>query len=291
MTEKQEQHISSLHVVLMGHAQSGKTQFLNRYIDHGFDEKYKPTKGVDFKRKTIKDEYNHINLILWDITGHERFRPTELVSYYNRASAVILFIDPTQNLDEQLNQFIPEINKYVASEIPVIIVLSKSDLNAQVTQEKLESKLKNFSFNLKSIQSCSAKDNIHIDTIGNALVDMLQPSHKEKATVMEPPILISHHKLNKNTSKKDRDYTLSLIAGAVLGIALSATGAFAPFGMGALGIIALGVLGSVVFGVAMLIIKSCCHLRGYSERNQFFVGLKSNLQPNSQEIDSTKPFI
>jgi len=83
-------------IVVLGEGGVGKTTLLHRTVSNIFVDSTKMTIGSDFFMKKIekKDEknINHINLLLWDFAGQERFRFI-LKDYVRGAEGVVLCFD------------------------------------------------------------------------------------------------------------------------------------------------------------------------------------------------------
>ena len=58
-----------LKVVIIGPCQSGKSSFLNRYVDDAFNPNYLGTIGVEFKMCIRQFNNTKIKLQLWDTAG------------------------------------------------------------------------------------------------------------------------------------------------------------------------------------------------------------------------------
>ncbi|QEE17063.1 GTP-binding protein [Promethearchaeum syntrophicum] len=83
-------------IVILGEGGVGKTTLLHRTVSNIFVDSTKMTIGSDFFMKKIEktDEknINHINLLLWDFAGQERFRFI-LKDYVRGAEGVVLCFD------------------------------------------------------------------------------------------------------------------------------------------------------------------------------------------------------
>lgn len=247
-------------IVLLGNTGTGKSAFLTRYTDNTFSPTFISTIGVDFKIKMLES----IKLQIWDTAGQERFR-TLTTSYYRGAHAVVLFVDPTQALDKQVSSWALEI-KQNAGDVPVIVVMSNADLadEPKFDKEELENKLKEEGVEVDSIHLISSKDNQGVEQVGDAFVRVAKKHFEQQQSlpsqnIIEPMPATTISSISQRIMQTiTNPYTTAMVAGAVVGVVLSATGVFAPFGAAALGIVALGVMGAAVFGLAMLLVKNLC---------------------------------
>jgi small GTP-binding protein len=86
-----------LKVVLLGAQGTGKTSAFNRYLYEEFG-KTSSTIGAYFAMKDIQTRDDHVRMAIWDTSGNEKFE--SLSNFYVRnAQCVIIFIDPTQDLN------------------------------------------------------------------------------------------------------------------------------------------------------------------------------------------------
>ena len=128
----------SFKIVICGASSVGKTSLFNRYCFNSFNFDTSPTIGINFhsvnlrinneeKPKDSKDYYV-VNSI-FDFGGQERFKP--LVSQFlEGSSGALLVFDSVNNSSfEQLDFWFEQLIKNtISSEIPIILVGSKSDL-------------------------------------------------------------------------------------------------------------------------------------------------------------------
>ena len=82
--------------ILVGDSGSGKTSFVNHFVEEVFISSYDMTIGVDFLFKTKTYQDKTIKFQIWDTAGQEMFR--SLTScYYKGATAILLFYDVTRS--------------------------------------------------------------------------------------------------------------------------------------------------------------------------------------------------
>eukprot|EP01095_Lingulamoeba_sp_RSL-Kostka_P013046 TRINITY_DN528_c2_g1_i1.p1 TRINITY_DN528_c2_g1~~TRINITY_DN528_c2_g1_i1.p1 ORF type:complete len:227 (+),score=31.83 TRINITY_DN528_c2_g1_i1:62-682(+) len=83
-----------LKIILLGDSSVGKTTLLNKFVNHKYDEIYKPTIGADFIRKDFKRGDKKITLQIWDTAGQERYESLGS-AFYKGADACIFVYDVT----------------------------------------------------------------------------------------------------------------------------------------------------------------------------------------------------
>ena len=81
-------------VVLVGNKMVGKTSISNRFVENTFDETYKTSTEVKYKRKNvpIAGTQNIAQLHLWDTLGQERFKALAPI-FFRRSIAAFLVYD------------------------------------------------------------------------------------------------------------------------------------------------------------------------------------------------------
>jgi len=118
-------------IIITGDGGVGKTTLLHRYIKGKFIANTIQTMGVEFFTKEVNIEDIHVMLQIWDFAGQEEFR-FMLDDYSIGASGAILMVDLTRyNTTDSIPDWLKICRKY-DSEIPVVLVGSKLDLEDQL---------------------------------------------------------------------------------------------------------------------------------------------------------------
>lgn len=139
-------------ICMVGDFGVGKTSLIRRYVEGMFSDQYLSTVGVKISRKTVKLEAlsnstceretspnpKMLQLILWDIEGHTRFKSIA-PSYLQGAKGALIVADVTrpetiEHLGEHVRLFLSVNPKGWA-----IVALNKTDL---FPPEKTEALLK-----------------------------------------------------------------------------------------------------------------------------------------------------
>ncbi|XP_038057649.1 ras and EF-hand domain-containing protein homolog isoform X2 [Patiria miniata] len=120
-----------LSAILIGDSGTGKTCLVARLADNVFVENYDVTVGIDFNiaRFDLPDG-RPIRLQLWDTAGQEKYRAITSM-YYRKAMGVVLVYDVTrrESLDNILNVWRKEVEKYAESDVALMLVGNKMDLD------------------------------------------------------------------------------------------------------------------------------------------------------------------
>ena len=155
---KKQRYVSK--IVLLGDDNVGKTSLCLKFIKNIFRNNVESTIGVNFYTKTLEYHGNEYKLVIWDTSGHERFRII-LRNYYKLADLYILMFDLSnketfESLPYWLNQI--EINNPVEKN-KIIVLGNKSDKDIVVSKDLM----KNFSnkYNLPIIE-ISTKEGINL---------------------------------------------------------------------------------------------------------------------------------
>ncbi len=77
-------------VIVVGDANTGKTNILLRYTDNAFSENISYTIGVDFRIKQVRYQDKNIKLQLWDTAGQDRYNA--IIKLYYRGAHVMLMV-------------------------------------------------------------------------------------------------------------------------------------------------------------------------------------------------------
>ena len=125
-------NITQIKIIIIGKSGSGKTSFVNRWINNTFTGIHKSTIISEYGSKTIKYKNNIYKINLWDIAGQDHYA-TLIKDFCKDAKGCITMSDimvPStlndavnwkKNLDE--NQTLPD-----GSNIPNILIQNKIDL-------------------------------------------------------------------------------------------------------------------------------------------------------------------
>jgi small GTP-binding protein len=164
-------------VLLVGNANTGKSQLLQRFAEETFSPAYISTIGVDFKIRTLDHQGRRLKLQIWDTAGQERFR-TITTSYYRGAHVVVLCYsvgDPESAM--ALKEKLKEVEEYASSNVGIVVAGLQSDephdpSATQMVDEFCEE------HNLGEPMICSAKDGVGINDVFEAVMDKYLAVHE-----------------------------------------------------------------------------------------------------------------
>jgi small GTP-binding protein len=115
-------------IVLIGDSGVGKTNLLARFTRDQFNPDSKSTIGVEFATKTLELDGKTIKAQIWDTAGQERYRAITS-AYYRGAIGALLLYDVSSALTFQsLSRWLQELRENADSNIVVMLVGNKCDL-------------------------------------------------------------------------------------------------------------------------------------------------------------------
>ena len=141
--------------ILVGDSGSGKTSFVNHFVEEFFNSSYDMTIGVDFLFKTKMYQDKTIKFQIWDTAGQEIFR--SLTScYYKGATAILLFYDVTRSETfKSLRTWVEHVDEHGSKETLLFLIGNKKDLEKKrkVTREQGENFAKDHNMSFLEISS------------------------------------------------------------------------------------------------------------------------------------------
>ena len=155
-------------ICLIGDFSVGKTSLIRRFIEDIFSDKYLTTIGIKVSRKLVnlKSSDQEIDLVIWDIEGHTKFKPI-MPNYLKGAAGAIIVGDLSRqetldHIPNHLNLFFKTNPKGMA-----IVALNKCDM---IDPEKLAKLIELNKFEDKNSQIVStiitsAKNNNNVDEV------------------------------------------------------------------------------------------------------------------------------
>ncbi|KAH8380208.1 hypothetical protein KR009_009495 [Drosophila setifemur] len=185
-------------IVLIGDCGTGKTCIVDRFKTGNYIERHGNTIGVDFSMKTIAVEGKQIKvgsiglhsfsmsklvhlleqLQIWDTAGQERFR-TITQSYYRSANGVFIVYDITKRSSfANLQKWIEEVRRYTASNVLIILVGNKCDLEEEREVDFEEARqMCQYIPEILFVMETSAKENMNVEDAFRCLATELKRQH------------------------------------------------------------------------------------------------------------------
>lgn len=128
-----------LKLVIIGEHASGKTSLINKFVQQTFNTDYRPTIGTNILLKKLALDEDEVTLTCWDIAGQERWSSMRQL-YYKGSSGAFIVGDLTRKstFDAIVNFWAPDLRKYATSDIPIVVLANKCDLEREATPEDVE---------------------------------------------------------------------------------------------------------------------------------------------------------
>ncbi|MFQ5571069.1 MAG: Rab family GTPase [Rhodothermales bacterium] len=114
-------------ICMLGTFAVGKTSLVSRFVQGIFSEKYLTTIGVKIDKKCVQLDDQHIELLLWDLNGEDRFQ-TLSMSYLRGSAGYILVADGTRRTTLDAALALHERAREALGKVPFMLVLNKADL-------------------------------------------------------------------------------------------------------------------------------------------------------------------
>jgi Ras-related protein Rab-11A len=157
-------------VVLVGDSGVGKTNILSRYIRDEFSIETKSTVGVEFGSKKVKIKGTTIKTQIWDTAGQERYKSITNAYYKGAKGALVVFDISRKETFTTVDRWIGELKSSADSEVSIILIGNKSDLEEQRQVSYEEVKAKADQYNLAYIET-SALQAVNIDKAFNMMIE------------------------------------------------------------------------------------------------------------------------
>jgi Ras-related protein Rab-7A len=200
-------------ILVIGDITTGKTSFINKYVNNYFRQGYKTTIGTDLYTKDLYCDNQKINLQIWDTAGSERFHSLTS-SFYRGTDACILLFDlhnpkTFYNLESWIDEFLINCNPPDPENYPFMVIGNKMDLcnKGSMINDLLVHK---FCDNKKiKYFSVSVKDNINIELSMNYLINLIRKKNTINDEIIEYHTININDELVENYDDKNKDSSSS----------------------------------------------------------------------------------
>jgi len=125
-------------VVIVGDSGVGKSNLLTRFTSQTFSYDTKSTIGVDFSDKTLMVQGERVKAQIWDTAGQERYRGITQHYYRGATGALIVYDISSRDSFENAEFWLEEVKKHSASDIVILLIGNKSDLEERREVETSE---------------------------------------------------------------------------------------------------------------------------------------------------------
>lgn len=116
-------------IVLIGDSGVGKSNILSRFTRNEFCLESKSTIGVEFATRTLQVEGKTVKAQIWDTAGQERYRAITSAYYRGAVGALMVYDITKKQTFENVQRWLRELRDHADSNIVIMLVGNKSDLN------------------------------------------------------------------------------------------------------------------------------------------------------------------
>ncbi len=192
-TEKYDEKIK---IMTLGNSEVGKSCFIFRYTKNSFEDNKLSTFGIDLVTKIIALNNKKYQIALFDTAGQERYKSISLNTVKN-ADGIILMYDITNQISyDSISEWMEKISENLESDIPIILIGNKCDLNEERIISKEEGKELSNKYQLSFFET-SNKTGENVEEAVLDLINKIIKTKKNDIVAQEKSI-----ELNKNDFKE-----------------------------------------------------------------------------------------
>ncbi len=122
-------------IALVGALGVGKTSLVRRFTQGIFSDQYQSTIGVSIQKTLLKIDEREVELMVWDVNGHEDFREAR-GKYLLGSSGYLVVSDVTRSWTLESAREHQLLAEELLGKVPYEIILNKTDAvdNSAVTE-------------------------------------------------------------------------------------------------------------------------------------------------------------
>jgi small GTP-binding protein len=117
-------------ICLLGGFGVGKTSLVAQFVHSIFSDKYLTTIGVKIDKKLVAVDQTQVELVIWDIYGHDDFQKLRL-SYLRGASGCLFVADGTRRATLDTVDDLQRLAEESIGRVPFVLAVNKADLRDQ----------------------------------------------------------------------------------------------------------------------------------------------------------------
>ena len=171
-------------MILIGDSSVGKSNILLKYLKDQFDPNSRATVGVEFGTKNITLNNKKIKIQIWDTAGQERYRSITSAYYKGAKGAFIVYDITRKSTFENIDKWIADLKTNGDSNISIVLIGNKSDLEEkrEVTKEE----------GLKKSQDCKTAfmetSALNGDNVHKAFDELIEQIYQNNSSLLEEEI-------------------------------------------------------------------------------------------------------
>ena len=195
-------------LIVIGDELVGKTSILKRFKFNQFNAIYEPTVGLEFESIPILIDDQSVNLLLYDMSGHQKFRG--LIPLYTSDANIILLIYDISKLDSfnNIDKWYSSLNNLNRKEVIFALVGNKCDLdyNRKVKSEQAQKYADEHNFIFQEVSAMNG-DGIQ-ELFMNKLIEKIRTQFIQKGKYNideeEEKLKVNINNNNSKTTKKKK---------------------------------------------------------------------------------------
>ena len=195
-------------LIVIGDELVGKTAILKRFKFNQFNAIYEPTVGLEFESIPILIDDQSVNLLLYDMSGHQKFRG--LIPLYTSDANIILLIYDISKLDSfnNIEKWYSSLNNLNRKEVIFALVGNKCDLdyNRKVQMEQAQKYADDHNFIFQEVSAMNG-DGIQ-ELFMNKLIEQIRTQFIQKGKFNideeEEKLKVNINNNNNKTTKKKK---------------------------------------------------------------------------------------
>ena len=207
-TSNSEQEELKFKLIVIGDELVGKTSILNRFKNNQFNAIYEPTVGLEFQSIPILIDDQSVNLLLYDVSGHQKFR--SLIPLYTSDANIILLIYDISKYDtfNNINQWYSSLTNINKNDVIFALVGNKCDLdyNRKVQMEQAQKYADDHNFIFQEVSAMNG-DGIQ-ELFMNKLIEQIRTQFIQKGKFNideeEEKLKVNINNNNNITTKKKK---------------------------------------------------------------------------------------
>jgi small GTP-binding protein len=123
-------------VCMIGAFSVGKSALVERFVHSMFSDRYLSTVGVKISKKIVTLDGGDLTIVLWDMEGKDDFADVNM-SYLRGAMGFFAVADGTRKETLDMALHLRKLALETAGEVPHVVLVNKSDLDWEVSEEQL----------------------------------------------------------------------------------------------------------------------------------------------------------
>ena len=194
-TEKYDEKIK---IMTLGNSDVGKTSFILRFAKNSYRDTKLITLGIDLETKIIALNNKKYQIALFDTAGQERYKSISLNTVKNADGIILMYDITNQKSYDSISEWMEKISENLESDIPIILIGNKCDLNEERIISKEEGKELSNKYQLSFFET-SNKTGENVEEAVLDLINKIIKTKKNDIVAQEKSI-----ELNKNDFKEKK---------------------------------------------------------------------------------------